>query len=136
MKNLGLIFIAALGLTAGLSITDLVEAHATSNTNGSNGNQLMKGYVPWYEKAAVSTGPAPGTTAKGGTLLTLQPGSALYLEGGSTLHKYQMNAHSLKGSAVLRSPASGDWVKPLKSGGTGPTVLVVPVRDLKSRESG
>jgi polyisoprenoid-binding protein YceI len=47
-----------------------------------------------------------------------------------------MNAHSLKGSAVLRSPASGDWVKPLKSGGTGPTVLVVPVRDLKSRESG
>jgi polyisoprenoid-binding protein YceI len=99
------------------------------------GNQLMKNQTHWYQAAAETVGPVDGISAKEGTLLTLQAGSNLYMEGGSTLHMYQMTAHSLKGSAVVKGSAT-DLVKALKAGKVGTMSLVVPLSTLKSRESG
>lgn len=104
--------------------------------DGFSGNQLMQESVHWYQEPASVVSPAPGVTAKQGTLLVLQSGSSLYMEGDSTLHKYQIHANSLSGSAVVKTSAKEDLVKALKAGKVGPMELIVPVADFKSRESG
>ena len=125
MKNFTLTLIAAMGLMVASAVAALADS-------SFKGNQLMKGSAHWYEKAASSVGPVE-KAAKGS--LVLQPGSFLYLEGDSTLHKYQMNANALLGSAVLKT-AKGDLTKALKSDGVDSMTLVVPVNTLKSKESG
>jgi hypothetical protein len=135
MKKLFLIFVTAMSLIMGIVLTALAESKPTPAATHSTGNQLMQGYVHWYEKTA-TVKPAPEVAAKSGSLLILQTGSFLYLEGDSTLHKYQMNARSLLGSAVVNIPAGGDLLNALKAGKVASMVLTVPVKDLKSRESG
>ncbi|HVM31516.1 MAG TPA: YceI family protein [bacterium] len=99
---------------------------------GFSGNQLTKGYTPWYAKAAETAGQAPDFKAGAGSLFTLQAGSSLYLEGDSTLHKYQMRAGTLLGSAqVLILPGSSLSTLVVQS-----AALVVPLKDFKSKESG
>jgi len=95
------------------------------------GNQLMQNQTHWYEKAATAA-PVADFKAKGQSLI-LKDGSYLYLEGDSTLHKYQIHANALQGSA---SVAAGDLVKVLKAGSVDAMTLVVPLKDFKSRESG
>ncbi len=132
MKRLTLTLITTMGLATASALTVLAEGQTTPGAASSSGNQLMQGYTPWYEKAATIVGPADSQSKEG---LVLQAGSVLYLEGDSTLHKYQMHANSLLGSAVLKSP-KGDLAKSLKNDGVDSMTLVVPVTNLKSRESG
>ncbi len=115
-------FVGFIALTFAATTIDRSQALAAGS-----GNQLMQNQTHWYEKAA-EVGPA----AKGGSLV-LKTGSFLYLEGDSTLHKYQMHANALQGSATV--PA-GDLLKALKAGKVEAMTLVVPLKDLKSRESG
>ena len=127
MKHFTMTLIAGMGLITASAITVLAdESHA-------GGNQLMQNQTHWYEKAADTKGDVP--EVKGKDLLTLQSGSFLYLEGNSTLHKYQMHANALKAAAALKGPEK-DLAKALKAGAVESMVLVVPVKDLKSRESG
>jgi len=130
MKNFKHILMGVVGI-ASLSACPVL-ADPTPVATHSSGNQLMSGYTPWYQKAASTVGPVDAKT-KGG--LVLQAGSVLYLEGDSTLHKYQMHADSLLGSAALKS-AKSDLAKALKSKGVETMELVVPVDNLKSKESG
>lgn len=132
MKKFTVILIILAGLVTSTTLGVLADTTATPVATHSSGNQLMQGYTPWYQKAATSVGPVD-TSAKGG--LVLQAGSVVYLEGNSTLHKYQMNANVLMGSAVMKS-SKGDLVKTLKSDGVDSMELVVPVNNLKSKESG
>ena len=125
MKKFTLSLITIMGLMVASAITVMADGTFT-------GNQLTSAYVPWYQKAAATAGPVEGS-AKGG--LVLQTGSSLYLEGDSTLHKYQMHANTLLGSAALKSP-QGDLAKTLKTDGVDSMELVVPVSTLKSKESG
>ena len=106
-----------------------------ADTTSGGGNQLQKNQTHWYQAAAETIGPAKGVSAEGGTLLTLQPGSSLYMEGGSTLHMYQINAHALKGSAVIKG-GSTDLVNALKSGKVSSMGFAVSLATFKSRESG
>ncbi len=101
---------------------------------GFSGNQLTQGYTPWYAKAASITGPVTDTKplAGSGATLTLQPGSSLYLEGDSTLHKYQMRAGSLLGSAKVATLPESNLVALQITQAS----LVVPLADFKSKESG
>jgi hypothetical protein len=112
-----------------LAITGVDHSPALA---ADTGNQLMKGYTHWYEKAAESIAPVKGFTAKDASLV-LKAGSYLYLEGDSTLHKYQMHANALEGSA---SVPQGDLLKALKAGKVDGMTLVIPLKDFKSRESG
>lgn len=107
----------------------------TTMALADSGNQLQQNQTHWYQAAATLVGPIDEKTAEKGTLLTLQTGSSLYMEGGSTLHMYQMNAHSLKGSAILKG-SSTDLVKALKAGKVGSMSLAVPIATFKSREGG
>jgi len=100
-----------------------------------SGNQLQKNQTHWYQAAATLVGPVEGLSAKSGTLLTLQSGSAVYMVGGSTLHEYQINAHSLKGSAVVKG-SSTDLAAALKAGKIGSMSLVIPLSTFKSHEGG
>ncbi len=124
MKKFTLGLIAVMGLMVASAVAALADS-------GFSGNQLMKGSAHWYEKAAGTVGPVE--KAAGG--LVLQSGSFLYLEGDSTLHKYQMNANTLLGSAVLKNPKA-DLTKALKADGVDSMELVVPLETLKSKESG
>jgi polyisoprenoid-binding protein YceI len=135
MKNFTRIWVA---LTALLTFTGMGAIAETAKPK-SSGNQLMKNQTHWYEKAATTVGTVPEVTSKTGTLLALQPGSVLYLEGESTLHPYQMNANALLGSAEVKAAASAlkDDAALLKAlDKAGSMTLVVPLKDLKSRESG
>ncbi len=115
------------------SVVTVLADSATPVATHSSGNQLMQGYTPWYQKAAATVGPVD-TKSTGG--LVLQPGKPVsYLEGNSTLHKYQMHANSLLGSAALKS-GKADLAKTLKKDGVDSMTLVVPVESLKSKESG
>ena len=100
---------------------------------GFSGNQLTKGYTPWYAKAASIVGPVTDAKLLAGndSTLTLQPGSSLYMEGDSTLHKYQMRAGTLLGSAIV-SVLPGRDLSALK---IDQAVLVVSLKDFKSKES-
>ena len=100
-----------------------------------SGNQLQgKALPPVTERPATVIGPVDGiAAAKGASLLTLQEGSILYIAGDSTLHKYELGAKSLKGSAAV---PSGDLAKTLQAGKVKTMTLVVPVTSLKSKESG
>jgi polyisoprenoid-binding protein YceI len=120
-----------MGLAAVSALAMAADKPASANAD-SSGNQLTRGSAHWYEKAAEKTGPVEGG-AQGG--LVLQPGSAVYMDGNSTLHHYQMNAHSLKGSAALKS-SSKDLAGDLEKGKAGPVTLIVPVDDFKSKDSG
>ncbi len=126
MKKFTLILITTIGVLVASAVVAMAETK-------SSGNQLMKGYVPWYQKAAV-IGQAPALKTGTGSLLALQNTSSLYLEGDSTLHKYQMHANTLKGAVVVGG--QGDLVKALKAGEVKAMTLIVPVNDLKSREKG
>jgi hypothetical protein len=101
----------------------------------TSGNQLMKGYVHWYEQPALTVGPVKGMTDQAGAL-SLQPGSFLYMEGDSTLHKYQMTAKVLEGSAVLKGAAPKSLLKALQTGQVKAMTLVIPLATLNSRDSG
>ena len=132
MKKFIVIPVILMGLVTSTTLAVLADSVATPVATHSSGNQLMQGYVPWFQKAAQNVGPSD-PAAKGG--LVLQAGSVLYLEGDSTLHKYQMHANSLLGSASLKAPQA-ELAKALKSDGVDSMELVVPVSDLKSKESG
>lgn len=130
MKNFTMSLIFSMGLVTASAVLALAE---TKGGNSLGGNQLMQNQTHWYEKAAEIKGEVP--EVKGKNLLTLQAGSFLYLEGDSTLHKYQMHANKLLAAAVLKGPEK-DLAKALQTGAVEKMVLVVPVMDLKSRESG
>ena len=117
----------------GIILMALVAGTAVAARADGSGNQLMQNQTHWYEKAALKVAPALDAASKKGTVLGLQSGSYLYLEGDSTLHKYQMNANTLKGSAEI---GLADPQQALEKGKVGAMTLVVPVADLKSRESG
>jgi polyisoprenoid-binding protein YceI len=139
LAGLTLLFTAALGTLAWADSTP-----GTTPTKSSwGGNQLMSGSVlPITERPASIIGPADGVSAKKGeTLLALKTGSALFLAGDSTLHKYEMGAKSLMGSAVLKGSAASlstdeGILTALKAGKVGAMTLTVPVTFLKSKESG
>lgn len=107
----------------------------TTMALADSGNQLQQNQTHWYQAPATQVGPVDGIATETGTLLTVQTGSVLYMEGDSTLHKYQMNAHVLQGSAVVKG-SSTDLLKALKAGKIGSMSLVVPIASFKSRESG
>ncbi len=137
MKNFTLILISMMGLTAASALTVLADSATPSNGGGNQlGNQLTsQSETHWYQKPATIQA-ADSVTATGGSLLTLKAGSFLYMEGDSTLHKYQMHANTLKGSAVLKGKASKDPLKALQAGEVSSMAFAVPVKDFKSRESG
>jgi len=118
-----------------IAVMAVLVLAAASVWADDSGNQLMKSQTHWYQVPAEKVGPVDGITTEKGTLLTLQTGSFLYMEGDSTLHKYQMTAHALKGSAVVKGSAT-DLLKALKAGKVGAMSLVVPIATFKSRESG
>jgi polyisoprenoid-binding protein YceI len=138
------------GLTLAIlaASTALVGADTTATpvpTKSSwGGNQLMGGTasVPKTERPATTLGPVVSVTAKkGASLLALKTGSVLYLLGDSTLHKYEMGAKSLQGSAVLKASAASlstdaGIVAALTAGKAQAMALTVPVTFLKSTESG
>ncbi len=130
--------VASLILSAGA--VGVIRADSTGNTLG---NQLTSNnVVPITERPATIVGAIPEISApEGNSLLTLQSGSALYLAGDSTLHKYEMGAKSLRGSAVLMASskslkAEGGLLNALKAGNVKTMELDVPVTFLKSKESG
>lgn len=127
MKQLTQSMVGAFGFLA-LTLTATAVDRSPAWADGG-GNQLQQGYTPWYQKAAEKVGMVDGAKAS----LVLKTGSSLYLEGDSTLHKYQMHANSLQGSA---SVPAGDLLKALKAGTVKDMSFVVPVKDFKSRESG
>lgn len=120
-----------------------VWTQETASTKPSfTGNQLQSSQVPKTQMPATILGGVPGVTApKTGSLLVLQRGSALYLMGDSTLHKFEMGAKALFGSAALRVPSSaakaeGGLLKAIKAGEVESMDLTVPVTYLKSKEKG
>jgi polyisoprenoid-binding protein YceI len=123
------------GLAAAGASTLMAPAPAAADWGG---NQLTgSGETHWYQKPAESVGPVKGAAAKEGTVLALKSGSYLYMEGDSTLHKYQIRAGSLEGSAVVKgSPSKDGLVQALQAGKVESMSLVVPVEAFKSRESG
>ena len=125
MKKFTLTLISVMGVMVATAVATLAD-------NNFSGNQLQKNYTHWYEKAATTVGPY--LPARKGDWV-LQPGSYLYLEGNSTLHKYQMNARSLLGSAVMKAPKK-DLGKSLEANGVDSMVLVIPLESLKSKEKG
>jgi hypothetical protein len=125
MRNFDRVLAAVLGLFLGLMPVVWADS----------GNQLMRGYTHWYEKAAETVGPVEGMTGAGRTL-TLQPGSALYMEGGSTLHNYQMTAKALEGSVLLKPSASHHLVTAIQTGQVKAMTLVVPLQTLNSKDAG
>jgi hypothetical protein len=128
-------FVQKLMVVVGLVVLPALALGA-DNSADSSGNQLTKSGGQWYEHPAITVGPVPGILAPGGTLLTLQPGSFLYLEGNSTLHKYQMNAKTLEGSAVVQAPASENLMKTLQAGKVKAMTLLIPLKTLNSKDSG
>ena len=133
MKRIIQTLTALMGLATVSTLAALAGAQPTPAPTPF-GNQLMRNQTHWYEKAAETVGPAEGVSFEGGSLLVLKTGSYLYLEGNSTLHKYQMRAGTLKGSAI--PPQGKDLLAALKSGEVRSMSLVIPLRDFKSRESG
>ncbi len=137
---------AALGLMLTISgsvLADTSNPTPAATKSSFSGNQLMgASQPPVTERPATVLGPVEGVTAKtGSSLLVLQPGSVVYLVGDSTLHKYEMGAKSLQGSAVVKASAKslsadGGLLKALQAGKAGSMALVVPVNFLKSKESG
>jgi hypothetical protein len=107
----------------------------TTMALADSGNQLQQNQTHWYQAAATQVGPVDGITTETGKLLTLQTGSSIYMEGGSTLHMYQINAHALNGSAVVKG-SSSDLLKALQAGKVGSMSLIVPIATFKSREGG
>jgi polyisoprenoid-binding protein YceI len=102
----------------------------------TSGNQLMKNSTHWYQKAAETVGPVEGVKTDTGTLLTLQSGSYLYMEGDSTLHKYQMNAKALMGSAVVKTKSADHLLQAIQAGEVGNMTLVVPLKTFNSKDKG
>ncbi len=121
-------------MTAMMVLSSIAVCADTTDSGG--GNQLMKNQTHWYQQAATIVGPVESLADKGGDILTLQAGSAVYMNGNSTLHSYQMNAHALKGSAVLKAFADKDLLKVLQKGQIKALTVTVPVISFKSRESG
>jgi hypothetical protein len=123
--------------------SDKAATPSGQKKSGWSGNMLMTNSQPPITRRPASVvGPAAGITAgKDESLLVLQKGSVLYLAGDSTLHKYEMGAKSLSGSAAVGVPASalksGDALgKALQKGAVKSMALIVPVTTLKSKESG
>lgn len=122
-----------MGMVVSVALLPAVWAEAPARTP-FKGNQLTGGFVPKTQQPAAQVGPVTGiAAAPGGTLLALQKGSVLFLAGDSTLHKFEMGATSLQGSAALKA---ADPEKAVKSGAVGAMSLIVPVKGLKSKEKG
>ncbi len=135
MRNFDRVGAGVLGLFLGLMPVVWADSGTAPGHSQDGGNQLMKGAVHWYEKAAETVGPVEGL-AGAGRALTLQPGSFLYIEGGSTLHSYQMAAKALKGSAQLKGSAPHSLVTALQTGQVKAMTLVIPLKTLNSRDAG
>ncbi len=141
-NNVGII----LAVATTLSTLAWAESTPVSTPAKSSwtGNQLTSGLasVPATERPATVIGPVVSVTAKkGSSLLVLRSGSALYMVGDSTLHKYEMGAKSLQGSAVIKASAASlntdeGLVAALKAGKAEAMALTVPVNMFKSKESG
>jgi len=103
-------------------------------TKAWTGNQLTGG-VPKTQRPAEAVGPVKDWKAPTGTSsLVLQKGSVLYLKGDSTLHKFEMGAKTLTGSAAMKAP--GTLEKAVQAGSIASMVLEIPVEQLKSKEKG
>ncbi len=135
MRNFDRVLAGILGLFLGLMPVVWADSGAAPGQSQDGGNQLMKGYIHWYEKAAETVGPVEGM-AGAGRVLTLQPGSFLYMEGGSTLHNYQMTAKALEGSALLKGAAPHSLITALQTGQVKAMTLVVPLKTLNSKDTG
>jgi polyisoprenoid-binding protein YceI len=143
-KKMILLMMAALLLiSSSVFSSDKAAAPAKQTKTGWTGNQLMgNSQPPVTQRPATEVGSVQEISAtKAGSLLVLQSGSALYLVGDSTLHKYEMGAKSLMGSAAVEISASdlkveGALENALKKGAVKSMALVVPVNNLKSKESG
>ncbi len=136
MRYMTLTLISIMGLVTVSTVVVLAgDSSPVSNENHSTEKKSAQGNVQWYEKAAETIGPVDGMASKGEDNLTLQAGSIAYMEGNSTLHKYQMNATALKGSALLKA-SSKDLVKALKNGKVGAMTFMVPLISFKSKDSG
>jgi hypothetical protein len=136
MKHMTLMLISMMGLITVSTVVVLAgDSSPVGTENHSADKKPAPGNVQWYEKAAEKVGPAGGAAAKDGDLLTLQMGSMAYMEGNSTLHKYQMNAQSLRGSALLKT-SSKNLVKDIQDGRVGPMSFAVPIDTFKSKDSG
>ncbi len=136
--------LAAFTLALAIGSAGFIWAEPSASSSGNSlGNQLLsKNTLPFTERPATIVGQVLEITVPtGATLLTLQPGSVLYLAGDSTLHKYEMGAKSLQGSALLEASsaslkAEGGLLKALKAGEVKSMELDVPVTFLKSKEDG
>jgi|GEM_PF-464552 len=141
-KTVGLTLVLSTALAATVWADSTATPAPTKSSWG--GNQLMSGSstTPITERPATILGPVASVTAKkGSSLLELKSGSALYMLGDSTLHKYEMGAKSLQGSAVLKASAASlktdeGILAALKAGKVSAMALTVPVTFLKSKESG
>jgi hypothetical protein len=111
-----------------------VWTQSAKPTKAWTGNQLTGG-VPKTQRPAETVGPIKDWKAlAGASVLVLQKGSVLYLKGDSTLHKFEMGAKTLSGSAAVK--ASGSLEKAVQAGSVVAMALEVPVEQLKSKEKG
>ena len=134
--KLSLLMMAGLLILSSPVVSADKPAATPEKKSGFSGNQLMMNAKPPITQSPASVvGPVKDISApKGGSLLVLQKGSVLYIAGDSTLHKFEIGAKALQGSAALKT--SGGLEKALKKDGVASMTLVVPVNQLKSKESG
>lgn len=88
----------------------------------------------WHQYAVETVGPVSGTDSSNGTLLSLRPGSAIYLTGGSAEISYQITTRSLRGSVVLQD-ASADLANALWAGRVKSMTLLLPVSALRVKDA-
>ncbi len=88
----------------------------------------------WYQYAVETVGPVSGTGSSNRTLLSLRPGSTLYLTGGSAQNSYQITTRSLKGSVVLQD-TSADLTTAFQAGRVRSMTLVLPVSALRAKDT-
>jgi polyisoprenoid-binding protein YceI len=89
--------------------------------------------------AATEPSAAPAATAPAPSSLTLAPGSKLWLEGDSTLHKFSSSATKVEAAAELDgtfAAGSPDARAAVAGGALKSLRVAVPVAGLKSGESG
>jgi len=120
-------------------VTTVWTQSATPTKKAWTGNQLTGG-VPKTQRPAETVGPVKDWKAVAGTsALVLQKGSVLYLKGDSTLHKFEMGAKTLTGSAAVKAAdlkGNGALEKAVKAGSLAVMTLEIPVDQLKSKEKG
>jgi hypothetical protein len=120
-------------LTKNWLITAAVMGFAVL-TMGMVANGRSTAQTEWHQYAVETVGSVSGMDSANGTLLSLRPGSALYLAGGSAKSSYQITTRSLRGSVILKD-ASADLVTALQAGRVKSMSLVLPVSALRAKES-